>query len=441
MPINILHITPHLGGGVGRVVLNYLLKAKENNGFSHSIICLDFANENAISVTTQNNIPLKEKCAQNPSLIIQEIEKADVVLVHWWNHPLLYDFLVRQDIPLSRIIFWSHISGFHPPYVFTEKALCYPDFFVFTTPLSFECEEVKNFSGDKSKFHTVWSTGGLEHIKPSASEKDNKNFNIGYIGTVDYCKIHPDFLQICSKINIPNAKFIVCGGSSHKEVEEEAKKLGIADKFEFTGLVSDINTKLFEFDIFGYPLAPYHYGTCDQVLAESMAAGVVPVVLGNPMEKYMVKDKETGLVAKDIEEYISLIELLYKDSSYRQKLSEKAKNYAYNIFSLEKMVKDWEEIFYNILKIPKSDKKWDLSNKYVEELSPADIFLEALGDYGELFRIFMETNNEESKNLALQKIKDFTDSPIWKAKTRGTPQHYFSFFGEDENLKIWSGLE
>ena len=38
----VLHITPHLGGGVGRVLLNYLTKVKNNGRFSHEIACMDY---------------------------------------------------------------------------------------------------------------------------------------------------------------------------------------------------------------------------------------------------------------------------------------------------------------------------------------------------------------------------------------------------------------
>ena len=45
--INIMHITPHLGGGVGTVLLDYLEYTQHNNNFNHSVYCLDYANDNA----------------------------------------------------------------------------------------------------------------------------------------------------------------------------------------------------------------------------------------------------------------------------------------------------------------------------------------------------------------------------------------------------------
>ena len=294
--MSILHITPHLGGGVGRVLLNYFTQVKGDRSFVHEVACLDYANKHALDVAENIGIELTDRMACNVHSLLGRIAGADIVLIHWWNHPLLYDFLIRTDLPPCRVVMWSHISGFHPPYVFTEKIICYPDLFVFTTPASYETQEVQRLPDQKKKsLRVVWSTGGVEHVR-NVTPQVHKGFNVGYIGTVDYCKMHPDFLDMCLGIDIPDVNFIVCGGQKEKEIQKEAERLGIGGKIIFTGLVQDIREYLSIFDVFGYPLAPYHYGTCDQVLAECMACGVVPVVFSNQMENQIVQDGVTGMV-------------------------------------------------------------------------------------------------------------------------------------------------
>lgn len=392
--VKVLHITPHLGGGVGAVLLKYLEKNTH-----HKVICLDYANENATANLKANNIQFIDNAYYKPQKILEEIKKADIVLIHWWNHPLLYDFLIRQELPECRMVLWSHIAGFHPPYVFTEKILFYPDLFVFTTPMSFESPDVMEFP-DKNKLRAVWATGGVDHIK-DIRPKPHEGFNIGYIGTVDYSKMHPDFLEICREIDIPDVKFIVCGGAQHKTIEQQAHGLNI----EFTGQVANIAGYLAEFDVFGYPLAPYHYGTCDQVLQEAMAAGVVPVVLNNRMENYIIKHNETGLVANSLDEYVEYIHLLYENQELRKKLSENARKYAQERFSLENLNKEWNKIFAELMYIPKTIKKWNINKK---NISHYDVFLESLGKY---------------------------DIPNSQSSTKGSVHHYYSFFKDDEELR------
>lgn len=436
---HILHITPHLGGGVGRVILNYLAKDKGDSIFKHKVVCLDYANDNASKAAGDISFLLLDNMANKKKKLLKMINDADIILIHWWNHPLLYDFLVRTQLPLCRLIMWSHISGFHPPSVFTSKVLQYPDLFVFATPVSYKTKEVKNLSNKRKKFlRAVWSTGGVEHIK-SVKHKAHAGFNVGYIGTVDYCKMHPNFLNICSRINIPDVNFIVCGGLKEKELECEAKRLGIDKKFNFTGLVSDVSKYLSIFDVFGYPLAPYHYGTCDQVLAENMAVGVVPVVLANRMESYMVKDGVTGIIAKNQKEYVKAIESLYADKGLRSYLSANAKKYALKTFSLDIIEHEWEKIFKEILAFPKTVKKWEIKIDG-SKISAKDVFLEALGDYGKNFISYCRAKNNNEKIKCANKIKKLAKSASWQAETKGTVHHYYSFFKDDIYFSEWSRI-
>jgi hypothetical protein len=334
---------------------------------------------------------------------------------------------------------WSHISGFHPPYVFTPKIFNYPDLFVFTTPVSFETKEVINLSDEhKKNLRVIWSTGGVEHVK-NVRPKEHIGFNIGYIGTVDYCKMHPDFLKLCSQIDIPNVRFIVCGGPKENEIKRQAEVLSIGEKFIFTGLVSDITEYLPLFDVFGYPLAPYHYGTCDQVIAESMAAGVVPVVLSNRMENHMVENRVTGIVAKNQHEYVTAIKELYAHQNLRKDLSINAKSFAQKTFSLDKLKKEWDAIFEELLTFPKVLRQWEI-HKPIIEISAGDVFLESLGEYGQVFISYCKGTNEKDLNTTSEKIKKLGESPLWQAKTRGTVHHYTEFFPTDDSLAMWSKL-
>lgn len=436
---SILHITPHLGGGVGKVLLNYLKNTHTDNNFTHRVICLDYANEKAVETSKSFDIVLSDNMHRHPGSILEQIQGADIVLIHWWNHPLLYDFLVRQTLPPSRIILWSHISGLHPPYVFTEKIINYPDKFVFTSPVSFEADVITHLSDEyKKSLRVIWSTGGVHHAN-AVKPRIHSGFNIGYIGTVDYCKIHPDFLDICRQIMIPEVTFYICGGPMEKVLKEQAEKLGIGNKCHFTGHVPDIIDYLSLFDVFGYPLAPYHYGTCEQALAEAMAAGVVPVVLANRTESHMIETGVTGIVAKDPQNYIEMVSHLFVNDGLRNLLGQNAKKYAMKHFSIEKMIQDWENLFDETLTRPKTIKQWKYPMKSAT-ITPKDIFLESLGVHGEAFmtHVKAKTNNDliSSKN----KIMKIAQTPSWQADTRGTAHHYNSFFKEDRYLSIWSQL-
>jgi L-malate glycosyltransferase len=432
----VVHIAAHVGGGVGRVVLNYVSKNNKMGGYSHKILTLGYSDDKASFTAKTYGFQIADNLASDHQKIIEEMRKADIVLIHWWNHPLLYDFLVNNPLPESRIVMWSHISGTHAPQVFTNKIVDYADLFVFTTPLSLSTQDIIVLPQEiKDRLRVIWSTGGLEHVR-SIKKVHHSGFNIGYIGTVDYAKMNRNFIKICDKIDIPDARFIICGGPNEKSIAQETRELGIDEKFKFTGHVSDVSEYLKNFDVFGYPLSPEHYGTCDQVLAECMAAKVVPVVLANGMEKYMVKHRITGMVAKNEDDYVKFIKLLYQDRKLRESLSSNAHKYALETFSLDKMSDDWKKIFDEAMSIPKKGRNWPVTVK--KKMSKKDVFLESLGPYGQVFQDYIDARTDKSRKLALKKIKGLGASEIWHSQTKGTVHNYKGYFPKDRHLNLWS---
>ena len=408
--INIMHITPHLGGGVGTVLLDYLEYIKNDNNFNHSVYCLDYANENAKNKSQNIGFKLEDNMRFKINELIETIKLYDIILIHFWNHPLLYDFLIRNKLPKCRIIMWAHISGLYPPNVFTNKILNYPDKFIFTTPMSFNAKEVKNHKTPHIYIY-IWSTQNLNKYY-NLYRLSHENFNVLYVGTVDFAKMYPNFLELCDKINIPNIKFIVCGGPDNLILENKAKQMRISYKFNFVGKTSDFESYIKISDIFGYPLNRNHFGTCDQSLQEAMSSGLVPVVLDNPMEKYMVKEN-CGIICHNENEYIKSIEKLYKDRKLLNTLSHNTKEYAKKEFSIDKMSLEWKKIFNELINIEKTKKSWDIENK--NNLKAIDIFFESIGEYRNLF------------NLDNELLKEELQKPNWISSSKGTPKQYDSF--------------
>jgi glycosyltransferase involved in cell wall biosynthesis len=420
--MKILHIAPHLGGGVGSTILGYL---SVNKSFEHEVVALGYSKDFILSEMSSLKVPYTDEISHSD--IINKIPNFDIVLIHQWNHPLLYNFLVKSELPACRVVMLGHNSGFNPPNCYTKKILEYPDIFVFTTPLSYDVREVKSF-GKINSMYDVWSTDGVEEYKDIKTTK-HKGFVVGYIGTVDYAKIHPDFLEMCkavSELNIPQLKFIVVGGSHESEFKAEAEKLGIGDKITFTGYVpkDELNYYLSCFDVFGYPLAPYHYGTCDLVLQLAMATGVVPVVFDNPMEKYMIKNKKTGLIVKDKKGYIQAIKDLYNNINWRKELGDNARKVAVDKYSLNKLDKEWEVVFSNVLDFPKTPKKWNI-NRFT--ITPEVIFLESIGNHSRHFKSDFDI-------IQLAKNKS------WQTESKGSVHNYYSYFPFDRTLMKWSTL-
>ena len=414
--MKILHITTHLGGGVGDTIVGYSSVSEHENTVISLGYSFDYRHE-------QMKVPYYDNMCEKHEEIIKIIPDFDIVIIHWWNHPLLYDFLVRNKLPRCRLIIWSHNSGLYPPNIYTKKLVAYPDVLVFTSPLSFKTEIIVD---SKVKKYNIWSTGGVENYL-KIKRQPHKNFIVGYVGTIDYAKMHPNFLRMCSKIKIPNVEFMVVGNA---ELIKDAK-----GNFTFPGFVQNLGHYYSMIDVFGYPLNPTHYGTCDLVLQIAMAAGSVPVVLSNPMELTIVEHMKTGLVANNEKEYVEAIEMLYNNPTLREELSLNARKEAEKRFTLKKLCSEWNVVFNEIMKYEKTVKKWDIK----EPISYTDVFLESLGEHCGAFRTYHNAKYLSDIIFAGKRIRELGKKWNWRSKSKGTVHNYVSYFKEKE-LKEWSEL-
>ena len=132
--MKVLHIVTHLGDGVGRVlsaISQYRIQHKQD--IEMSFICLEQNHDTrAINLIRSYNIPVYVTPSQN--LVNYLIQETDITHIDWWNHPLMMQFMATTIIN-SRVILWSHTSGYHYPSI-PQSLIDYGDRFLFTAPLS-----------------------------------------------------------------------------------------------------------------------------------------------------------------------------------------------------------------------------------------------------------------------------------------------------------------
>ena len=436
--ISILHITPHLGGGVGRVLMNHMAHAKAQPGERHAIASLETANPWSVARAAAAGVPLTDRMAQRIPALIGMIEECDLVVIHWWNHPLLCALLVNQPLPPARLILWSHVAGLFPTQNFTDPLIAYPDRFVMATPHSLKAPAIARLGEAErsARVRLVFTCAGTEHVR-DASPRPHDGFRVGYVGTVDYCKMHHDFVRMSAAANLPGGRFIVCGGPNEEAVRRDALRAGVAERFEFLGHVEDVSAMLGSFDVFGYPLAPDHYGTGEQALIEALAAGVPPVVLANGAEEHIVEDGVTGIVARDAEGYSRALELLQRDPQLRRTLSENARAAARERFTIYNLVRQWSSLYAEVARLPRRPRSWG-QEEPGRVRGGAELYLASLGEHGADCRASRYGSPGPERVQAEKRIAGM--GGLFRARTRGTVFHYHAFFPEDPFLNLWCGL-
>jgi L-malate glycosyltransferase len=385
-----LHIAAHYGGGVGTVVYSWVNSCKYH---THTLAYL-------------NDIPENKKPGQ-VLFDVNMISQHDIVIVHVWNHPALFDFLVNTPLPPCRLIGWSHMAGHNPPYILFDKLIDYFDDFYFTSPVC--CDRA-------TEEKTVWSSGDMTRflkIEPC----QNEVFTIGYIGTLDFSKIHRDFIKICAAIDIPEARFIVVGsGSDAGIIQKQAGAAGLS--MFFTGQVKDTAPLLRHIDVFLYPLSELHYGTCEQILGETLCAGIPAICLDNPAENIIIKNSENGFLCRDKFEIAEKIKNIYEKKIIFD--SKKIKSLAKNLYNIENKVNRWNEICNRSLSISKSGRAWknESGNEFIESLGPAGL-------------IFQSGDREKIENLYRKNYYQ------WRSKNKGSINQYANYFKSNKKIQEW----
>jgi glycosyltransferase involved in cell wall biosynthesis len=410
--VRILHIAAHAGGGIGSA-----FSGLAGCGASQTILLLEKPEkENAIKSLTDMGFRVMVEVSR--SEIIRELTNHDIVVFNWWHHPLLAGFLYNLPEVNIRAVLWVHVSGNYFPSLKTDFLMRF-NYVFFATPFSQTLESVKQIGQDwiDTNSDVLFGLGDVLRYTDNLPCR-HKGFNIGYIGTLSYTKIHTKFVEYCARADISDCKFVMVGDTDNKKnIIEQAKQYGIAHKFDFRGFVPDIRAVLSEIDVFGYLLNPLHYGATENALLEAMAAGIPVIVMNNGVEKSIVSDRKTGFVVNSPDEYASAVRFIYENRNEALRIAEEAKKDVSDRYKLQ----DNRVRFIKGCNVCMGYKKSSMSFKDVLGNTPADWFLSAVGDDINCFY----------ENRAYDAGAIFFDD------RKGSPKHFRKYYSTDTRLNEW----
>ncbi len=434
--ITVTHITTHLGGGVGKVLSDIAIFDKE---YRHIIILLEKPrNTKYINICKDKLIDII--VIESINDISSFITNSDVVVLHWWHNPVMARFLSEFPQVSIRMILWSHISGCTYPMLKLEFVKIFQKT-LFATKYTFDSPYWDDSEKEylKQKADLVYGLGKLEFGK-KLQKIDSDEFVIGYVGTLNYSKLHPEFVDYCKAVSakIPKAYFVIVGNFEDSvELLKDVKASGIKDRFEFTGFVDDVDEQLARFDVFASPLNSYHFGATENAILEPMSKGIPVVCLNQGAEKYLIIDKQTGILVNSIQEYAEAIEYLYNSPEERKRISDNATDYIKNEFSFEKNIDRLHVVILETLKIDKKVFEF----KSIFGYKPYEWFLSCLGIDREIFVDSIESEEPlelSRKKEVLYKIENCR--PILKEKYKSSIHHFADTFKEDKVLQYWKSL-
>jgi predicted O-linked N-acetylglucosamine transferase (SPINDLY family)/glycosyltransferase involved in cell wall biosynthesis len=403
-------------------------------------------------------LPLTEEAgmtwvnAPDRATLEREIEQADIVHLQFWNNPQLYE-LLRSNLPPMRLVVWCHIAGNTCPQAIVPELIDYADFALACSPYTYEHPVFQNLSPEERSRKTGMVYGAADFARlANLQPQQHPTFNVGYIGHLSAAKMHPNYIAMSARVNIPNLKFTICGVGMQQQLQQQAAQLGVAERFDFRGYVADIKSAIETFDVYGYPLCENTYAASELNLQEAMYGGIPPVVFPYGGVKRLVVNNYTGLIVNSEFEYAQAIEYLYHNPEERLRLGRNAKEYAQQIFGAENAAKALNPIYDRLMQSPKRQREWgrlsganlldqpislaDLMGK-PETLSGAELFIQSLGDTASFFTTSLKSSDLQELFAADRQIATV---PAIVYSGEGGIFQYYGYYQNDGYLSFWSAL-
>lgn len=192
---------------------------------------------------------------------------------------------------------------------------------------------------------TVFNGIDLSKCIMKTNYKANKIFTILHIGRFMQVKNHEKLIRVFAdftKVH-PCSKLQLLGeGELFAQMQDLAKKLGVAGKVNFLGLQSNVYPYLHEADVF---CLPSEYEGVPMTLIEAMGTGL-PIIAGNVggIPDMLANGESALLIEPKINEVEIALEALYSSEELRAKLGQAARKKSED-FSSASMAKGYMNIY------------------------------------------------------------------------------------------------
>jgi len=431
--LRLLHIIPRfIGGGPERSLLAFAAEERRAGiAHRHTVAVLDPPIALPMLLAARKlGVALLSR--PTDEALSRLIEHADIVVVHFWNHPFLADLLRRVAFPPARVIVWSRVLGLHPPQVLTADIAGFGDRLLVTARRTLESDGARKAAGRGVPVSCLPGIADMTRLAGFVPRPHDGTV-AGYIGVVADTKMHPRFAEMSAAVG-RDVRFVVCGGGGGEAaLAARFAALGAAHRVALRGQVEDIGAELAGFDIFGYPLAEDTYATSEKALQEAMWAGVPPVVFPHGGIRDLVADGETGLVATSEEGYTAAIERLVDDPGLRRRLGGNALRFAREEFDPARRVRELDAVLREMMDdAPRTRRtlhgRWDgAAQNFVRMLGPM------AGPFADSLAAAPGAPERETADARIAAA-----SPLL-ARGEGGIAHYRNTYPDDPDLARWAG--
>lgn len=427
----ITHISPHIGGGVGSVVRD-LISQTELIGIKNNLLCLDQCEENFDSINL-SGIKLDKLHCLDYEGCYEVVHNSDILLLHYWNHPLTAYFVSTFKFPPCRLILWCHNSGLYEPHIIPRYICDLALRVVFTSAVSKLAPNLQDqIKRNPEKFSYIHSTRSLcefHNLPKKISHKFRKR-ELLYVGTVSETKMHKQSPELFGKLLDRGYSIKIVGGPHHEELKNKT-----SGDIKILGPQHSVIEFYNSSSLFIYPLRNDHYGTGEQVILEAMASSLPVIAYNNLAEKEIVAHGVTGFLVDTVDEFVEMVEDIFSDFQKYQLFSKNSSQIAYEKFSVQNMVRQFNNLFNDVVQLKKSKLDYTANSDQVD----LALYLYAANSFFDFSSINYPTN-QLIIDFVIKKIAMKIDDPsyfnILHFNYKSSPSQYLKYFPESNGIKF-----
>ena len=371
--MRVLHVIPRwIGGGPERHLVELARQdALHHREVHHRVLVLDRPLSAPLLVGARR---FGMTLVNEPwvDAVDREIEKADLVEITYWNHPLMSQ-LLRRSLPECRIVFRVAVAGHSLPQILSPELTNYSDAWVLSAPHGFGATHLENRHALVAHIPALADMSRLDNYQC----RDHDGMRASYLGALTQAKLHTGLPNIVAHAD-SSIRFDLFGDADSQTLNHLSEQLqahGVANRVNVRGHVEDIAEALSETDIFVFSLNPYSYAASEKSLQEAMWIGLPPVMLTDTAAEGWIEHGTNGYLASDEASFADFVNLLASNSALRKRIGLTARTYAREHFDPQKNASRLHDIYRSVMCLPKRVRE----PLFVEAITGSQILLRILG--------------------------------------------------------------
>lgn len=427
--LRILHITPHLGGGVGRALVSlaesdHLQPARQR--IERRVLCLEPPQKTGASQRlVALGVPVMT-CTGEADLR-HAAAAADLVQCEVWNHPRLFEAWHQLRGMALRMIHWCHVSGLGFPKL-PEVLWHTGQPVALTAPCSLRNGTAAFQEARRSgRVHVITSAAGFEKW-PAVTRRpaSTHELRLGYVGSLQLAKMHPQYVDwLVHALPDPGASVTVEVLGDEIEPGALARQCAAHGRPALVrpmGFRPDVVNAMSTWHGFLYLLNPQHYGTAEIALIEAMASGLVPIVLPNACESDIVVHGVHGWHVDGPAALQHTLVRMMAEPQERLRMGDAASDWVRQTFTTARLAQSFAPLHEESMTGP--PQTWDVAPWLGTQ--PWQWFQATLPE------------NHHFPAGASPRLPCGDAAHAHKERTKGSVHHFASCFPQDHVLQAWS---